>query len=161
MLQRLDPMYQILLHAGRDAWDDANTDTVNRERVGVVIGNIALPTESSSLLSDVLFKQLFESQLNINAETHQETIEPLNRYVAGLPGGLLAKALGFGAGAYTLDAACSSSLYSLKYAIDELVAKRTDVMLAGGLSRPDCLYTQMGFSQLNAISKTGRCSPFG
>jgi PfaB family protein len=160
LLQRLDPMYQILLHAGRDAWNDANTDSVNRERVGVVIGNIALPTESSSLLSDELFKQLFESQLNISAESHKESIEPLNRYVAGLPGGLLAKALGFGAGAYTLDAACSSSLYSLKYAIDELIAKRTDVMLAGGLSRPDCLYTQMGFSQLNAISKTGRCSPF-
>ena len=160
LLQRLDPMYQILLHAGRDAWNDANTDTVNRERVGVVIGNIALPTESSSLLSDELFKQLFESQLNISAESHKEVIEPLNRYVAGLPGDVLAKALNLGAGAYTLDAACSSSLYSLKYATDELIAMRTDVMLAGGLSRPDCLYTQMGFSQLNAISKTGRCSPF-
>lgn len=160
LLQRLDPMYQILLHAGRDAWNDANTEIVNKERVGVVIGNIALPTESSSLLSDELFKKLFESQLNISTDSHKEKIEPLNRYVAGLPGGLLAKALGFGAGAYTLDAACSSSLYSLKYAIDELIAGRTDVMLAGGLSRPDCLYTQSGFSQLNAISKSGRCSPF-
>jgi PfaB family protein len=160
LLQRLDPMCQILLHAGRDAWADTKTDTVNKERVGIVIGNIALPTESSSLLSDKIFKQLFESQLNIGSDNTKDKVEPLNRYVAGLPGGLLAKALGFGAGAYTLDAACSSSLYSLKYAIDELVAGRTDVMLAGGLSRPDPLYTQMGFSQLNAISKSGRCSPF-
>ena len=160
LLQRLDPMYQILLHAGRDAWADAKTDAINKERVGIVIGNIALPTESSSLFSDEIFKQLFETQLNISSDSQKESIEPLNRYVAGLPGGLLAKALGFGAGAYTLDAACSSSLYSLKYAIDELNAGRTDVMLAGGLSRPDCLYTQMGFSQLNAISKSGRCSPF-
>ncbi len=160
LLQRLDPMYQILLHAGRDAWADAKTNAINKDRVGIVIGNIALPTESSSLFSDEIFKLLFESQLNIESNDEKENIEPLNRYVAGLPGGLLAKALGFGAGAYTLDAACSSSLYSLKYAIDELVAGRTDVMLAGGLSRPDCLYTQMGFSQLNAISKSGRCSPF-
>lgn len=159
LLQKLDPMYQILLHAGRDAWIDTNSEHVNKERVGIVIGNIALPTESSSLFSDDVFKQLFESQLNIVTNT-KENIEPLNKYVAGMPGGLLAKALGFGAGAYTLDAACSSSLYSLKYAADELLAGRTDVMLAGGLSRPDCLYTQMGFSQLNAISKTGRCSPF-
>ncbi len=160
LLQRLDPMYQILLHAGRDAWADAKTNAINKERVGIVIGNIALPTESSSLFSDEIFKHLFEAQLNIDSDDGKEKIEPLNRYVAGLPGGLLAKALGLGAGAYTLDAACSSSLYSLKYAVDELIAGRTDVMLAGGLSRPDCLYTQMGFSQLNAISKSGRCSPF-
>lgn len=163
LLNRLDPLYQILLHAGRDAWNDAKTDTINKERIGIVIGNIALPTESSSQFSDEIFKQLFEKQLNLNPDKQSQTsskTESLNRYVAGLPGGLLAKALGLGAGAYTLDAACSSSLYSLKYAIDELVAGRTDVMLAGGVSRPDCLYTQMGFSQLNAISKSGRCSPF-
>ena len=33
-------------------------------------------------------------------------------------------------------------------------------MLAGGVSRPDCLYTQMGFAQLRALSPTGRCRPF-
>ncbi|MCG8377969.1 MAG: type I polyketide synthase, partial [Proteobacteria bacterium] len=203
LLKRLDPMYQILLHAGRDAWTDAKTDTLNKERVGIIIGNIVLPTESSSLFSDEIFKQLFEEQLfteskrqtedtsknsdfSVSAKRHRAEnrnvyaihedsstesmpqsrkkrifrTEPLNRYVAGLPGGLLAKALGLGAGAYTLDAACASSLYSLKYAVDELLSGRCDAMLAGGLSRPDCLYTQMGFSQLNAISKTGRCSPF-
>ncbi len=160
LLTRLDPMYQILLHAGRDAWADAKTDSINKERVGVIIGNIVLPTESSSRFSDEIFKQLFEAQLRVNQGKQTETTVSLNRYVAGLPGGLLAKALGLGAGAYTLDAACASSLYSLKYAVDELLADRSDVMLAGGLSRPDCLYTQMGFSQLNAISKSGRCSPF-
>lgn len=160
LLNRLDPMYQILLHAGRDAWADTRTAELDRQRVGIVIGNIVLPTESSSLYSDELFRQLFEQQL-FNSEVAAElSTESLNRYVAGLPGGLLAKALGLGAGAYTLDAACASSLYSLKYAIDELQSGRCDAMLAGGLSRPDCLYTQMGFSQLNAISKSGRCSPF-
>src|SRR5581483_10198196 len=37
---------------------------------------------------------------------------------------------------------------------------RADAMLAGGLSRPDSLYTQMGFAQLRALSPSGRCSPF-
>ncbi len=32
-------------------------------------------------------------------------------------------------------------------------------MLAGGLSRPDCQYTQMGFAQLQALTKSGRCAP--
>jgi PfaB family protein len=160
LLSRLDPMYQILLHAGRDAWADAKTDSINKERVGIIIGNIVLPTESSSRFSDEQFKELYEAQLLTNPAKQTDSTESLNRYVAGLPGGLLAKALGLGAGAYTLDAACASSLYSLKYAVDELLAGRTDAMLAGGVSRPDCLYTQMGFSQLNAISKSGRCSPF-
>ena len=160
LLKRLDPMYQILLHAGRDAWADAKTSAIDKSRVGIIIGNIVLPTESSSQFSDEQFKELFEAQLNITSKNNDEKTESLNRYVAGLPGGLLAKALGLGAGAYTLDAACASSLYSLKYAVDELIAGRTDAMLAGGVSRPDCLYTQMGFSQLNAISKSGRCSPF-
>ncbi len=160
LLQQLDPMYQLLLHAGRDAWADANTEKVNKKKVGVIIGNIVLPTESSSTFSDDIFKPLFEQQLGISSDTTESKTHALNRYVAGLPGGLLAQALGLGAGAYTLDAACASSLYSLKYAIDELLSGRRDAMLAGGVSRPDCLYTQMGFSQLNAISKSGRCSPF-
>lgn len=160
LLSRLDPMYQILLHAGRDAWANAKTDSIDRKRVGVIIGNIVLPTESSSQFSDEQFKELFEAQLSTTSNINSEKTDSLNRYVAGLPGGLLAKSLGLGAGAYTLDAACASSLYALKYAVDELLAGRSDAMLAGGVSRPDCLYTQMGFSQLNAISKSGRCSPF-
>ncbi len=90
-----------------------------------------------------------------------EPFEPLNTRVAGLPAGLLAKGLGLGGGAYTIDAACASSLYALKLASDELVAGRADAMLTGGLSRPDPLYTQMGFSQLRALSPTGTASPFG
>ena len=83
--------------------------------------------------------------------SREEAIEPLNRYVAGLPAGLLARALGLGGGAYTLDAACASSLYALKLAADELRAGRADAMLTGGLSRPDPLYTQMGFAQLRPV----------
>ncbi len=33
-------------------------------------------------------------------------------------------------------------------------------MITGGLSRPDPLYTQMGFSQLRALSASGKASPF-
>jgi hypothetical protein len=78
----------------------------------------------------------------------------------GLSGGLVARALGLQAGAWTLDAACASSLYAVHLACEELLAGRADAMLAGGLSRPDCLYTQMGFSALRALSPSGRCSPF-
>jgi PfaB family protein len=165
ILAKMDPMFHVLLHAGRQAWQDANNDKldkhkINKQRVGVIIGNIVLPTDSSSALADETLGPVFESQLlGPQAEENNKT-ESLNRYVAGLPAGMLAKALGFGGGTYTLDAACASSLYALKYAVEELIAGRADAMLTGGLSRPDCLYTQMGFSALGAISKTGHCSPF-
>ena len=68
---------------------------------------------------------------------------------------MVARALGLRGPAYTIDAACGSSLYSLKLAIDELRAGRADAMLCGGVSRPDPLYTQMGFSQLRALSVRG------
>ena len=62
--------------------------------------------------------------------------------------------------AYTLDAACASSLYALKLACDELRAYRADAMITGGVSGADNLYTQIGFSQLQALSRSGRCAPF-
>src|SRR5205823_8950581 len=77
----------------------------------------------------------------------------------GLPAGILARALGLSGGSMTLDAACASSLYPLKLACDELTAGRAAAMLTGGLNRSDSLYTQMGFSQLRALSPSGRCSP--
>src|SRR5262249_33329520 len=84
---------------------------------------------------------------------------PLNRYSAGYPSALIAQGLDLGGIAYTLDAACASSLYALKFACDELQSHRADAMLAGGLSRPDCQYTQMGFAQLKALSEQGQCAP--
>ena len=158
-LASLDPMFHLLLHAGAQAWRDAVTDKLNRDRVGVIIGNIVLPTESSSAIANEILLPVFESQLSTKTRTENSTAL-INRYVAGLPGGILAKALQLGGGSYTLDAACASSLYAIKYAIDDLQAGRMDAMLCGGLSRPDSLYTQMGFSALHAISVSGRCSPF-
>lgn len=89
-----------------------------------------------------------------------EKTHPLNGHAAAMPASILARALGLSGGTFTLDAACASSLYAIKLAMDELREGRADAMLAGGISRPDCLYTQMGFSQLRALSRAGRCRPF-
>ena len=40
----LDPMFQLLLRAGQAAFADARTENLERGEVGVVLGNIALPT---------------------------------------------------------------------------------------------------------------------
>ena len=161
LVKELDPANHLLLLAGHQAFYNAKVEQLDRSKVGLVIGNLALPSEKSSALSREYFGHILEEKI-LGESTPDEGngIHPLNRYVAGLPGGVLAKALGLGGGSVTLDAACSSSLYALKLAVDELQSGRADAMLAGGLSRPDCLYTQMGFSQLRALSPTGICSPF-
>ncbi|MGY8813174.1 MAG: beta-ketoacyl synthase N-terminal-like domain-containing protein, partial [Gammaproteobacteria bacterium] len=142
LLDSLDPMFSLLLYAGKQAWQDCVTSNLNRKRTGIIIGNIALPTDMSSRLSEEILGELFESNIPGLAKKEQsKNINRLNRYVAGLPATILARALGIGGTCYTLDAACASSLYSLKYGIDELQSGRADAMLCGGLSRPDSLYT--------------------
>ncbi len=161
LLAGLDPLYHLLLHAGHQAFSDGITSNLDRSRTGVIIGNLALPTqESSAIAREYLGRILEEKVLGQSRVNGASGPDPLNRYVTGLPAGVLAKALGLGGGSMALDAACASSLYALKLAMDELVSGRADAMLAGGLSRPDCLYTQMGFSQLRALSPSGICSPF-
>ncbi|AMV28930.1 Polyketide synthase PksL [Gemmata sp. SH-PL17] len=153
LVRALDPLFHLVLDAGNRAWRGAETARVDRSRVGVVLGNICLPTDRvNDLCREVLGAKV---GLPTGTPTH-----PLNRFVAGLPAGMLAKGLRLGGGSFTLDAACASSLYAIKLAADELLAGRADAMLAGGCSRPDCQYTQMGFAQLRALAVSGRCSPF-
>ncbi|MCU0703705.1 MAG: hypothetical protein MUF18_06990 [Fimbriiglobus sp.] len=148
LVRQLDPLFHLVLDVGGRAWRTANTHHLDRRKAGVILGNICLPTEKANALA----------RKYLGGETN--AVHPLNRYVAGLPAGLLAKALGLGGGAFTLDAACASSLYAVKLACDELQSGRADVMLAGGLNRADSQYTSMGFAQLRALSPSGRCSPF-
>ena len=148
LIAELDPLFHLILDVGHRAWKSARTAEVDRRKVGVVLGNICLPTDRASDLARSFLVP------------KSPPVHPWNRYVAGLPAGMLAKGLGLGAGHFTLDAACASSLYAIKLACDELISGRADAMLAGGASRPDCLYTQMGFSQLRALSVSGKCSPF-
>ena len=177
LLNRLDPLFHLGLHAARAAVEDARKlSGTNLNRVGVILGNIVLPTESTSAMCrDVLgrtwIERLIEAlpisperreRLQADLDQPDRTTRdwhPLNSLAASLPAALIAEGLGLGGVAYTLDAACASSLYALKFACDELRAQRADAMLAGGMSRPDCQYTQMGFAQLQALSKRGRCAP--
>jgi acyl transferase domain-containing protein/3-hydroxymyristoyl/3-hydroxydecanoyl-(acyl carrier protein) dehydratase len=159
-LSGLDPVFHLALHAARAAWRDARTESLDRSRVGVIIGNIVLPTDGASALArehvvPILSEKLLGRRLPAASRT-----DPINRFAAGLPAGVIARGLGLGGGSFALDAACASSFYALKFACDELRSGRADAMLTGGVSRPECLYTQMGFSQLRALSASGRPAPF-
>ncbi|TWT44743.1 Polyketide synthase PksN [Phycisphaerae bacterium RAS1] len=187
-LRGLDPVYKLALHAGAAAWRDGVTSGVDRTRVGVYLAAIALPTDGSSAWSRRVTMAAAAMPPNrgsadlwpavalcpnpsrqatgcrsagSDGQNVVATASPAwNTQVVSLPAALLAAALGLRGGSFTLDAACASSLYALKLAQDELQSGRADVMLAGGVSRPECLYTQMGFHVLQALSRSGVCRPF-
>lgn len=177
----LDPLYHWTHDAGVKAFEQGQMESIDPARVGVILAAIALPTEGSCAFaretvgrafSERVLEQMLDTSYGAQQSAwlaayeqlrHQPLpsfAQHLNAHVTGLPASLLAHALGLGGGSFTLDAACASSLYALKLACDDLLAGRVDAMLAGGVSRPEQLYTQIGFSQLQALSPTGRCSPF-
>lgn len=162
-LDQLDPMFHVLLIAAKQAYDDAGLKAQDTSNTGVILGNLVLPTHSASAISkDILLNTFAEKLLNKkhNAAEQGNTTPLINRFMAGLPAGVVSNALGLGGDSFTLDAACASSLYAMRLAVDELIAHRADSMVCGGISRPDCLYTQMGFTQLNAVSAKGIPTPF-
>ncbi len=165
LARQLDPLYHMVLHSARAAVSEARLPRFKRRRTGVVLAAIVLPTDASSAITRDLFAPILPRDLNLgqprSAPNGRITRErSLAARVTSLPAAILAEALGLGGGTFTLDAACASSLYAIKLACDELLSRRADAMLAGGVSRPDCLYTQVGFSQLRALSPSGRCAPF-
>ena len=168
LVEELDPLYHIVLHVGREAIAKIPMTSLKRERTGVVLAAIALPTDTTSEITTKILGMAFQEKFPHlftadQLSTNHGAFSPINYFtgrVTGLPGAILAKAFGLGGGTYTLDAACASSLYAVKLACDELHANRSDAMLVGGISRPNSLFTQVGFSQLRALSPSGRCAPF-
>ena len=168
LLVALDPLHQIVLQVGKEAVGGIPQTSLNRRRTGVILAAIALPTDATSEITHQILGAAFEEKLfhdtrhtSFNdSHTAFSRTQYLSSRVTSLPAAILARAFGLGGGTYTLDAACASSLYAVKLACDELHAYRTDAMLAGGVSRPNCLFTQVGFSQLKALSPSGRCTPF-
>ncbi len=164
LLERLDPLYHYILTAAREAFSSCRASSISRSKTGVVLAAIALPTVASAALSNRIGLGLVEDKLfggpARESVQRPDPIEVLSARVTSQPASLLARAFRLGGGSYTLDAACSTSLYAVKLACDELWSGRADAMIAGGVSRPEILYTQVGFTQLRALSPSGRCAPF-
>ncbi|MGF1579574.1 MAG: beta-ketoacyl synthase N-terminal-like domain-containing protein, partial [Gemmataceae bacterium] len=159
-LADLDPLFHITLQVGRQAWEDCRTDALDRGRCGVILGSLCLPTDGASAFAEHFVGNTILEQLGADIPPGAAHPPPESCHPAGLPSELLARSLGLEGTCFTLDAACASSLYAIKLAVDKLLSGAADAIIAGGVSRPDCLYTQMGFSQLRALSPTGKCSPF-
>ncbi|MET9279638.1 beta-ketoacyl synthase N-terminal-like domain-containing protein [Streptomyces anthocyanicus] len=157
----LDPLFHWVLYGVRQALTEAGRTTPLR-RGGLILGNLSYPTPTGAAFAEHVWLSAQRPQLREALLTGGRHPRPdaRNRFSSGLPALLAARALGLGAGAWSLDAACASSLYAIKLACDRLHDGTADLMVAGAASRPDPLYLHVGFCGLSATSRTGRSRPF-
>ena len=155
LVARLSALTRLILGVGADAWRSVSSKAPP-DRTSVILANIALPTDEASHLAE----RMFLSSADAHTQADPTDLDALDAFPSAMPAGLLARALRLGGGSFTLDAACASSLYAIHLACAELEAGRVDAVLAGGASLPQSLYTQIGFTQLQALSRTGRCAPY-
>ncbi|QLL05502.1 beta-ketoacyl synthase N-terminal-like domain-containing protein [Mycobacterium vicinigordonae] len=147
--QGLDPLYLWAVEAARQALERAGWSPGEVPgAAGVVLGNLSYPTKSMTDLAEMVWRGC------------DDGIDWRNRFMSGLPAHLISNALGLTAGASALDAACASSLYAIKLACDRLHDRAADVMMAGGVNGASDLLLHVGFSALQALSRTGRSRPF-
>ena len=151
-----------------DAGIDLNSDVL--ERTGVIMGALSFPTTRSndlflpmyhSVVEKALKDKLANDQFSLlpTNETAQD-LNPINGAAAHNASKLVADALGLGNVQLSLDAACASSVYSLKLACDYLNTGKADMMLAGAVSGADPFFINMGFSIFHAYPDHGVSVPF-
>ncbi|MCW8929909.1 MAG: beta-ketoacyl synthase N-terminal-like domain-containing protein [Gammaproteobacteria bacterium] len=166
-LEGLDNTFQWALHVSREALKDSGYAT-NQEvlsRCGVILGNLSFPTKKSNKLFLPLYHQAMETPLKdlLDSSSFKMGDEPegdfANGIVAGHPASVINQALDLGDVSMVLDAACASSLYSMKLACSYLLSNKADIMLAGAVSAADPWFVSLGFSTFKAFPENVSSRP--
>lgn len=141
----MDPMCRILLEKAYEAVIDAglNPKELRGTKTGVFVG--ACFSESE--------KTWFYEKMQVNGFG-----------VTGCSRAMLANRISYWLGvtgpSYTVDSACSSSLYALEHAFRAIRDGHCDMAIVGGSNL--CLhpYVSLQFSRLGVLSADGRCKSF-
>ncbi|MGH8443702.1 MAG: polyketide synthase, partial [Solimonas sp.] len=175
----VEPDQLLTLKVGYDALRDAGyaNRPFARERTGVIMGrgnyvgagvlrleqHVRLLPQIERTLRD-LFPDLGETAIAAARERLQREFSYYGPDVAaGLIPNLLASRLAnrldLHGPAYTVDAACASSLIAVEQACASLARGETDMMLAGGAHLTHDLTFWATFCQLGALSRSGTVRP--
>ncbi|MEU2286970.1 beta-ketoacyl synthase N-terminal-like domain-containing protein [Streptomyces sp. NPDC013178] len=175
-----EPDQLIALHVAAAALDDAGgvDRLADRGRVGVVLGRGGYLTPGlvrldqrvrtagqlvrtlGELLPDLTDDQLARVRAAFTDRLGPDSPESAIGLVPNLAASRVANRLDLRGPAYTVDAACASSLVAVDQAVGELATGRCDVMLAGGVHHCHDITLWSVFSQLRALSPSQRIRPF-
>ncbi|MDX6356946.1 MAG: hypothetical protein QOF98_3849, partial [Streptomyces sp.] len=150
----------------------------DRHRIGVVLGRGAYLTPGlarldqrvrtagqlvrtlGELLPDLDAGQLDRVRAAFTERLGPDSPESAIGLVPNLAASRVANRLDLRGPAYTVDAACASSLVAVDQAVGELASGRCDLMLAGGVHHCHDITLWSVFSQLRALSPSQRIRPF-
>lgn len=175
-----EPDQLIALHVASAALEDAGgADRLpERGRVGVVLGRGGYLTPGlvrldqrvrtagqlvrtlGELLPDLTDGQLDRVRAAFTERLGPDSPESAIGLVPNLAASRIANRLDLRGPAYTVDAACASSLVAVDQAVGELASGRCDLMLAGGVHHCHDITLWSVFSQLRALSPSQRIRPF-
>ncbi|MFJ9022086.1 beta-ketoacyl synthase N-terminal-like domain-containing protein [Streptomyces sp. NPDC102259] len=175
-----EPDQLIALQVASAALDDAGgADRLpDRGRVGVVLGRGGylgpglarldqrvrtagqLVRTLGELLPDLTSDQLGRVRAAFTERLGPDSPESAIGLVPNLAASRIANRLDLRGPAYTVDAACASSLVAVDQAVGELGSGRCDLMLAGGVHHCHDITLWSVFSQLRALSPSQRSRPF-
>ncbi|TDO47341.1 acyl transferase domain-containing protein [Kribbella sp. VKM Ac-2527] len=176
-----EPDQLIALRVAAQAIADAGGDRrlpTDRQRIGVILGRGGYLTPGlvrldqrvrtasqlvktlGELMPELGADRLDEIRQAFSDQLGPEAPESAIGLVPNLAASRLANRLDLRGPAYTVDAACASSLVAVDHAVRELGSGRCDVVLAGGVHHCHDITLWSVFSQLGALSPSERIRPF-
>ena len=176
-LEAIDSAQLLSLMVARDALEDAGygkSDETSRETTGVILGASGLwkaITPLTSRLQYPIWRKVLKNS-GLSEDDIEKIVEKIKlAYVPwqenSFPGmltnvvaGRITNRLDLGGTNCTVDAACASSLAALKMAMGELIERRCDLMVTGGVDTDNSILNYMCFSKTPAFSKKDHLSPF-
>ncbi|MBB6460043.1 type I polyketide synthase [Flammeovirga kamogawensis] len=145
-----------------------------KERTGVILGvgggqKLIIPL--TARLQYPIWRRALESmgmpeeQIAVAIEKMKAAFVPwTENSFPGLLGnvisGRIANRFDFGGINSVVDAACAASLSAIKMAVSELIEKRADMMVTGGVDTDNSPFMYMSFSKTPAFSRKGSIRPF-
>ena len=155
--RRFDETAQYAFVASKLALEDANVDldTINRERVGVIIGSAHGPIKAMER----------EIQAVGNSGVHGISPFAMANASTNIAPGLIALKLGLKGPNFSMVSACASGTHSIGSAYDTVALNRADLMLAGGTEACITRFIFSGYCFIGAMSRHNQepkkaCRPF-
>lgn len=141
-MRRLDRSEQFALIASREAWKDAGTPDVEKERLGVVI---------ASGIGGVI---TLLDQFDILKEKGARGVSPhtVPMLMPNGPAANVGLELQARAGVHTPVSACASGAEAIGYALEMIRSNRADVIVSGGVEAAIHQLPMAGFAAMKALS---------
>jgi len=141
-MRRLDRSEQFALIAAREAWKDAGSPEVDKERLGVVV---------ASGIGGVI---TLLDQYDILKEKGPRSVSPhtVPMLMPNGPSANVGLELGAKAGVHTPVSACASGAEAIGYAMEMIRTGRADIVVTGGVEAAIHPLPIAGFASMKALS---------